>query len=106
MSFENIPPSVKRGIENVKKGKIVLIFDAEDREGETDVVIPAAFITPKQVAFFRNNAGGLICVAIHPIAADRLGLPLMSDIVRNVNANFSSLSKLVEGNGDLSSDHR
>jgi 3,4-dihydroxy 2-butanone 4-phosphate synthase len=106
MNGINIPDSVKRGIEYVKKGKLVLIYDAEDREGETDFVIPASFMTPQRVAYFRNEAGGLICVAIHSGAADRLGLPLMSDILRNVNSKFSSLRNLVEGKGDLSYDKR
>jgi len=106
MNAINIPDSVKRGIEYTKKGKLVLIYDAEDREGETDFVIPASFVTPQRVAYFRNEAGGLICVAIHSGAADRLGLPLMSDILRNVNSKFSSLRNLVEGKGDLSYDKR
>jgi 3,4-dihydroxy 2-butanone 4-phosphate synthase len=106
MNAINIPESVKRGIEYVKEGKLVLIYDAEDREGETDFVIPASYVTPKKVAYYRNEAGGLICVAIHPIAAEKLGLPLMSDILRNVNDNFSFLKRVVEGKGDLSYDKR
>ncbi|RCV63350.1 3,4-dihydroxy 2-butanone 4-phosphate synthase [Methanophagales archaeon] len=102
----NIPESVKLGIEQVKQGKLVLIYDAEDREGETDFVIPAASVTPNEVAYFRNTAGGLICIAIHPIAAERLGLPLLSDILINVNDNFAILRRLVEGKGDLSYDKR
>ncbi|MHC1600201.1 MAG: 3,4-dihydroxy-2-butanone-4-phosphate synthase [Candidatus Methanospirareceae archaeon] len=106
MNAINIPESVKRGIEYVKEGKLVLIYDAEDREGETDFVIPASYVTPKKVAYYRNEAGGLICVAIHPVAAEKLGLPLMSDILRNVNDNFSFLKRVVEGKGDLSYDKR
>ncbi len=106
MNVSNIPESVKRGIEYVKEGKLVLIYDAEDREGETDFVIPATSATPKEVAYYRNEAGGLICVAIHPVAAEKLGLPLMSDILRNVNDNFSALKRVVEGKGDLSYDKR
>ena len=106
MSTNTIPESVKRGIEYVRRGKLVLIYDAEDREGETDFVVPASFITPQQVAYFRNEAGGLICVAISPTAADRLGLPLMSDILSNVNDDFSYLKKIVEGQGDLQYDKR
>lgn len=102
----NIPESVKRGIEQVKQGKLVLIYDAEDREGETDFVIPASSVTPSEVAYFRNMAGGLICIAIHPIAAEKLGLPLVSDILINVNDNFAFLRRLVEGEGDLSYDKR
>ncbi len=106
MSNNDIPESVKKGIEYVKKGKLVLIYDAEDREGETDFVMPASFITSQKVASFRKEAGGLICVAIHPVAADRLGLPLISDILRNVNSNFSPLRRIVEEKGDLLYDNR
>lgn len=106
MAGINIPESVKQSIEHVKRGKLVLIYDAEDREGETDFVIPASSVTPKEVAYFRNTAGGLICIAIHPIAADKLSLPLLSDILINVNDKFASLRKLVEGTGDLSYDRR
>ncbi|HJH25475.1 MAG TPA: 3,4-dihydroxy-2-butanone-4-phosphate synthase [Methanophagales archaeon] len=106
MSNKDIPESVKKGIEYVKKGKLVLIYDAEDREGETDFVVPASSITSQKVAYFRNEAGGLICVAIHSVAAERLGLPLMSDILRNVNSNFSPLRRIVEEKGDLLYDNR
>jgi 3,4-dihydroxy 2-butanone 4-phosphate synthase len=106
MNTINIPESVERGVESIKRGELVLIYDAEDREGETDFVIPASSVTPRKVAYFRTEAGGLICVAIHPVAAERLGLPLMSDILRNVNENYSSLRKLVEEKGDLSYDKR
>lgn len=106
MNSVNIPESVKKGMEDVKKGKLVLIYDAEDREGETDFVMPASFMTSRKVAYFRKEAGGLICVAIHPVAAEKLGLPLISDILRNVNSSFSSLRKIVEEKGDLSYDNR
>jgi len=102
----NIPESVIRGIEDVKRGKLVLIYDAEDREGETDFVIPAASVIPKKIAYYRNEAGGLICVAIHPVAAEKLGLPLMSDILRNTNDSYAFLKRIVEGRGDLSYDKR
>jgi 3,4-dihydroxy 2-butanone 4-phosphate synthase len=106
MNTSNIPESVERGIESIRKGELVLIYDAEDREGETDFVLPASSVTPRTVAYFRTEAGGLICVAIHPVAAERLGLPLMSDILRNVNDNYASLRRLVEEKGDLSYDKR
>jgi 3,4-dihydroxy 2-butanone 4-phosphate synthase len=98
--------SVRRGIDYVKRGRLVLLYDAEDREGETDFVIPASFMTPKKVAYFRRVAGGLICVAIHPVAAEKLGLPLVSDIMRNAKDSFSNLRRIVEEKGDLLYDER
>jgi 3,4-dihydroxy 2-butanone 4-phosphate synthase len=106
MSSETVPESVLRGIEAVRAGQLVLIYDAADREGETDFVLPASAITAREVSYFRNEAGGLICVAIHPLAAERLGLPLMSDILRNVNSTYPLLSTIVEGAGDLHYDKR
>lgn len=102
----NIPETVERGIEYVKKGKTVLIYDAADREGETDFVMPASAVTPEDIAYYRTEGGGLICVAIHPVAAEKLGLPLISDILINVTGEFSPIRKMVEGKGDLSYDKR
>ncbi|MEA3487685.1 MAG: 3,4-dihydroxy-2-butanone-4-phosphate synthase [Euryarchaeota archaeon] len=102
----NVPETVERGIEYVKKGKTVLIYDAADREGETDFVMPASAVTPKDVAYYRNEGGGLICVAIHSVAAEKLGLPLISDILINVTGEFFPIRKMVEGKGDLSYDKR
>ncbi|MFZ2070765.1 MAG: 3,4-dihydroxy-2-butanone-4-phosphate synthase [Halobacteriota archaeon] len=101
-----IPESVERGIEYIKKGKVVLIYDAADREGETDFVMPASAVTPRDVAYYRTEGGGLICVAIHPTAAEKLGLPLMSDILRNVTGEFFPLRRMVEEKGDLLYDKR
>jgi len=106
MHTQEIPESVRRGIAEVRNGNIVLIYDAEDREGETDFVLAASAVTPRKVAQFRNKAGGLICVAIHPTAAKKLGLPFMSDIVRNVNETYAFLRRLVEGAGDIPYDKR
>lgn len=102
----NIPETVERGIEYVKKGKTVLIYDAADREGETDFVMPASAVTPEDIAYYRTEGGGLICVAIHPVAAEKLGLPLISDILINVTGEFFPIRKMVEGKGDLSYDKR
>ncbi len=96
-----VPDSVRKGIEYIRRGKIVLIYDAEDREGETDFVMPATMVRPQDVAYFRREAGGLICVAIHPLAADKFGLPFISDVLKH-----SSLSGLVESRGDLLYDKR
>ncbi|RZN35906.1 MAG: 3,4-dihydroxy-2-butanone-4-phosphate synthase [Methanophagales archaeon ANME-1-THS] len=106
MRTMNIPTSVQRGIESIQRGELVLLYDAEDREGETDFVLPASFVTPQMVAHFRTEAGGLICVAIHPLAAERLGLPLMSEILRNMNETYSYLRRIVEEKGDLLYDKR
>ena len=61
------------------RGEPVLIHDAADREGEVDIVYPAAAIDPESVSRLRNDAGGLICVAITDAVAETWGLPFLAD---------------------------
>jgi len=94
--------SLEKAIEAVKNGKMILLFDAEDREGETDLVIPALSTTPSDIARMRIDGGGLICVAIYAKAADSLGIPYMSELLKSASMNgHSSLRKLVEKKGDI-----
>ncbi len=72
---------IENALKQFRRGKPVLIYDFDDREGETDIAIPAITITPKDVAMMRMEGGGLICVAMHPKACERLGLPFMHDIL-------------------------
>lgn len=100
--------TVTKAIRAVKKGEMVLIYDSEDREGETDMVIPAISTTPKQVARMRVEAGGLICVAISPEAAEKLCLPFMVDILKFVSSNGCDLklNSVCEKPGDLTYDRQ
>ncbi|WP_457595773.1 bifunctional 3,4-dihydroxy-2-butanone 4-phosphate synthase/GTP cyclohydrolase II [Hydrogenimonas sp.] len=70
---------VKRAIEDIKHGKMVVMIDDEDRENEGDLVYAATFSTPQHVNFMATEAKGLICVAISPDIAKRLDLqPMVS----------------------------
>ncbi len=99
--------SLLKAIEAVRNGNMVLLFDDDDREGETDLVIPAQNVTPADVARMRHDGGGLICVAIHATAAQRLGLPFISDVLHSVSLDgHRSLRTLVEKKGDIPYDSR
>lgn len=99
--------SLNEAIDAVRKGKMILLYDADDREGETDLVIPAISTTPADVARMRWDGGGLICVAIHGTVAEKLGLPFMSDVLRSVSLNGNkALRTLVEKKGDIPYDSR
>jgi len=75
---------VLKAIEEIKKGKMVIMCDDEDRENEGDLVYAAAFSTPEHVNFMAKEARGLICVALSKQIADRLELNPM------VGSNTSS----------------
>ena len=75
---------VLQAIEEIKKGKMVIMCDDEDRENEGDLVYAAAFSTPQHVNFMAKEARGLICVALSKTIANRLALNPM------VGSNTSS----------------
>jgi len=75
---------VKDAIEEIKKGKMVIMLDDEDRENEGDLVYSAALSSPDHVNFMATHAKGLICVAVSNNTASRLGLNPM------VQSNTSS----------------
>jgi 3,4-dihydroxy 2-butanone 4-phosphate synthase len=99
--------NIEKVIESIRQGRMILLYDAEDREGETDMVIPALYTAPSDIARMRRDGGGLICVSIHGRAADKLGLPFFSDVLRSVSSNgHRSLRTLIEKKGDILYDSR
>jgi len=69
-------------------GEPVLIFDAVDREGETDLVILSELATPELVRLLRQDAGGWVCTAISEELRARLGLPFYSDLLEAARPRF------------------
>ncbi|WP_181692735.1 3,4-dihydroxy-2-butanone-4-phosphate synthase [Natronomonas sp. LN261] len=62
-------------------GGPVLIHDATDREGEVDLVYPAAAVAPTDVSRMRNDAGGLVCVALPDSVCAAWGLPFSQGLL-------------------------
>jgi 3,4-dihydroxy 2-butanone 4-phosphate synthase len=71
--------SIERAISAFRDGDPILIHDAADREGETDLIYPAGAVTPDAVARLRNDAGGLICVALSHEVAEAFDLPFVQE---------------------------
>jgi 3,4-dihydroxy 2-butanone 4-phosphate synthase/GTP cyclohydrolase II len=72
----NISPTAEI-IEEIRHGRMVVLVDAEDRENEGDIVIPAQFATPDQINFMIRYARGLICLTLTEERCRQLALPLM-----------------------------
>lgn len=64
--------SVKEAIEELKKGKLILVTDDEDRENEGDLICAAEFATTENVNFMAAKARGLICMPMSAEIADKL----------------------------------
>ena len=65
-------------IEDARAGRMFILVDAEDRENEGDLIIPAQMATADAVNFMARWGRGLICLAISGERADKLHLELMA----------------------------
>jgi 3,4-dihydroxy 2-butanone 4-phosphate synthase/GTP cyclohydrolase II len=65
-------------LEDLRNGKMVVLVDAEDRENEGDLVIPAQMATPDAINFMARFGRGLICLALTEERADALRLEAMA----------------------------
>jgi 3,4-dihydroxy 2-butanone 4-phosphate synthase/GTP cyclohydrolase II len=75
MTFDRVSDA----IEDIRRGKMVIVADDEDRENEGDLVCAASEVTPETINFMTKYGRGLICVALTSERANELGLPPMAD---------------------------
>jgi 3,4-dihydroxy 2-butanone 4-phosphate synthase/GTP cyclohydrolase II len=71
--------TVEKAIEELKKGKAIIVVDDEDRENEGDFLALAEFATPEIINFMATEGRGLICVPIEEEKAEQLDLKFMTD---------------------------
>jgi len=69
--------SIESAIEAIKKGKIIIVVDDEDRENEGDFLAAASAATPAMINFMATHGRGLICAPIIEDRCEELGLDLM-----------------------------
>src|ERR1035437_1236447 len=79
--------SVEEAIEDIREGKVVLVFDDIARENEGDFIAAADHITPEIINFMARYGRGLICVSISEERATELSLERM---VQNNTATMST----------------
>jgi 3,4-dihydroxy 2-butanone 4-phosphate synthase/GTP cyclohydrolase II len=65
-------------IEDLRNGRMVVLVDAEDKENEGDLVIPAQMVTPDAINFMAKHGRGLICLTLTEQRAAQLRLEFMS----------------------------
>lgn len=69
--------TIEEAIEDIKKGKVIIVVDDEDRENEGDFVVAAELITPEIVNFMARYGRGLICTPLPEERCKELDLELM-----------------------------
>src|SRR5947209_8784656 len=76
--FRDYLSSMEELIEDARNGRMFIVVDAEDRENEGDLVIPAQMCTPQTVNFMAKHGRGLICLALTQERASALRIPMMT----------------------------
>ncbi|MDV2932543.1 MULTISPECIES: GTP cyclohydrolase II [Enterococcus] len=66
--------NIQEAIEFLRKGKLIVVADDDDREAEGDLVGVANLVSPESVNFMVTFARGLICTPVSKQIADRLKL--------------------------------
>ena len=77
-NFSAAISSIDEIIEDARNGKMYILIDAEDRENEGDLIIPASFATPEAINFMAKFGRGLICLAMTDERARALKLDMMA----------------------------
>ena len=70
--------SIKKIVQDAKRGKMCILVDDESRENEGDLIIPASKVSAKSINFMAKYGRGLICLALTQSQVSRLNLSLMS----------------------------
>jgi 3,4-dihydroxy 2-butanone 4-phosphate synthase len=71
---------IEKARADLQRGKFVLIYDDDKREGETDIVMASEFVKPPSIKTMRKDGGGLIFIMISHSIANKLQLPFLSDL--------------------------
>ena len=75
--MNDIYNTIEEALEDLKKGKIIIVTDDEDRENEGDLICAAEFATTENINFMATYAKGLICMPMSKEITEKLSLGQM-----------------------------
>src|SRR5437868_5346863 len=76
-AVEHTIARVEKALEELRRGRMVILVDDADRENEGDLVLAAQFVTPEAINFMAKYARGLICLSLTEQQVRQLGLSMM-----------------------------
>jgi len=85
-------------LDELRKGRMVILVDDEDRENEGDLAIAAEFVTPEIINFMATHGRGLICMPMEEDRIRRLNLPpMVTENTSRLNTAFHVTFEAKEG---------
>jgi len=88
---------IEQAMDQLRQGRFVLVYDNDNREGETDLIIAAQHITPDSIKRMRKDGGGLIVLMVDYIIAESFQLPYLTELYDKAS-NFYPVFKEVAAN--------
>jgi 3,4-dihydroxy 2-butanone 4-phosphate synthase/GTP cyclohydrolase II len=89
---------VLKAIDEIKKGRMVILSDDEDRENEGDLTMAAEMVTPEAINFMAKYGRGLICLSLTEEKCRELDLPMMvQDNTSSFQTGFTVSIDVVKG---------
>ncbi len=87
--------TVMRALTALREGRFVLVYDADGREEETDMVIASEFVNSGAVRAMRRDAGGLVCTTADPRIRESLGLPFLAEVFMGMADRYPVMKELM-----------
>jgi 3,4-dihydroxy 2-butanone 4-phosphate synthase/GTP cyclohydrolase II len=87
-------------VEEMQNGRMVILVDAEDRENEGDLIIPAQMATPDAINFMAKHGRGLVCLTLTQARAHELRLDFM--VRSNGSRNRTAFTQSIEAREGIS----
>jgi 3,4-dihydroxy 2-butanone 4-phosphate synthase/GTP cyclohydrolase II len=91
--------TIAEAIEDIKRGRVIIVVDDEDRENEGDFICSAELVTPEIVNFMATHGRGLICAPIPEQRCEQLELDLMVRSNTSVHGTPFTVSVDLLGHG-------
>ena len=88
--MDNTFSTIDEAIEEIRKGKMIVVVDDEDSENEGDLVVAAERITPAIINFMAKHGGGLICMPLIRERLEELNIERM--VVKNTDPNRTAFT--------------
>jgi 3,4-dihydroxy 2-butanone 4-phosphate synthase / GTP cyclohydrolase II len=69
--------TIEEAVEEIRRGRLVIVVDDADRENEGDLIMAAEKVTPEAIAFMVRHTSGVVCMPCAGERLDDLNIPLM-----------------------------
>jgi 3,4-dihydroxy 2-butanone 4-phosphate synthase/GTP cyclohydrolase II len=69
--------TIEEAIDEIRRGRMVILMDDKDRENEGDLCMAAEKVTPQAINFMATHGRGLVCLPLTEERVRHLGLSMM-----------------------------